>query len=84
MVNFTVYNPVRLVVGNQIKDELGPCLKKFGMNILLIYGKGSVKKYGYYNQIMNVLISGGFKVTEFQGIKPNAVIDDVRAAVKLG
>ena len=84
MVNFTVYNPVRLVFGNQIKDELGPCLKKFGMNILLIYGKGSVKKYGYYNQIMNVLASGGFKVTEFSGIKPNPVINDVRAAVKLG
>ena len=84
MVNFTVYNPVRLVFGNQIKDELGPCLKKFGMNILLIYGKGSVKKYGYYNQIMNVLTSGGFKVSEFSGIKPNPVIDDVRAAVKLG
>ena len=84
MVNFTVYNPVRLVVGNQIKDELGPCLKKFGMNILLIYGKGSVKKYGYYNQIMNVLTSGGFKVSEFSGIKPNPVIGDVRAAVKLG
>jgi len=84
MENFNIYNPVRLFFGQQISSSLGGVLNTYGKRVLLVYGKGSVIKYGYYGQIMDILNAGGFEVTEYSGIKSNPVIEDVRAAVKLG
>jgi len=84
MENFNIYNPVRLFFGDKIKESLAAVLSTFGKRVLLVYGQGSVVKYGYYDQIINVLNLGNFDVVEYSGIKPNPLIEDVRAAVALG
>jgi hypothetical protein len=84
MENFNIYNPVRLFFGNHIAESLCPVLNTYGKRVLLVYGKGSVVKFGYYDQIMKLLSENGFVVTAYSGIKSNPVIKDVRAAVKLG
>ena len=48
MHNFTAYNPTRLHFGEGVVDKLGEKSLKYGKKALFIYGKGSVKKYGYY------------------------------------
>ncbi len=81
--NFTAYNPTRLHFGVGIINKLGKSVSKYGNKVLLIYGKGSVKKYGYYNQVVSQLESSGMSVVEYSGIKPNPVIEDVNKAVEL-
>ena len=81
--NFTAYNPTRLHFGVGIISKLGKSVSKYGKRALLIYGKGSVIKYGYYNQVIKQLESSGITVVEYSGIKPNPVIEDVNKAAVL-
>jgi alcohol dehydrogenase YqhD (iron-dependent ADH family) len=84
MENFTAYNPTTLHFGKNILSNLGSTLKEYGNRVLLVYGKGSVRKSGLYDQVMNILAQEGFDVCEYGGIKSNPVIEDVDAAAALG
>jgi alcohol dehydrogenase YqhD (iron-dependent ADH family) len=83
MENFIAYNPTRIHFGKDVTDSLGETVLQFGKNVLLIYGKGSVIKYGYYKRIIEQLKVINAKITEYSGIKPNPVIEDVDKAVEL-
>ena len=82
--SFTAYNPVKLRFGEGVINKLGKTTAGYGKKVLLIYGKGSVKKYGYYDQVAGQLKSAGLEIVEYSGIKPNPVIEDVRKAAALG
>ncbi|MCD6557365.1 MAG: iron-containing alcohol dehydrogenase [Bacteroidales bacterium] len=82
MKNFTINNPTILHFGKDVLYELPKALNEYGNNILLIYGKESVVKNGYYQKVINLLED--FNVFEYSGIKPNPVIKDVEKAVKIG
>ncbi len=82
--NFSAYNPTRLHFGKGAVKELGNRVKIYGKRVLLMYGKGSVKKYGYYDEVVSNLKNSGLEIVEFPGIKPNPVVEDVRKALKTG
>lgn len=84
MENFVVYNPTKLHFGEKIIENLGTTVKDYGERILLVYGKGSVKKYGYYDMVVTQLKNSGIEIFEYSGIKSNPVIEDVHKAVLLG
>jgi alcohol dehydrogenase YqhD (iron-dependent ADH family) len=84
MENFNFYNPVSIHFGKDVLNELADTIKLYGNNILLVYGKGSVVKNGYYKQVVDILNKNGIKYTEISGIKPNPVDSDVDEAVKIG
>ncbi len=84
MKNFTAYNPVKLHFGKDVVDTLGETVKQYGNKVLLIYGQGSVIKYGYYDKVMAQLKSAGLKVFGYSGIKPNPIVEDVEKAAALG
>jgi len=80
---FTVYNPTRLHFGVGIIDKLGKSARKYGKKALLVYGKGSVVKYGYYDKVVEQLRENGIEFVTYSGIKPNPVIEDVENASKI-
>ncbi|MBU0764710.1 MAG: iron-containing alcohol dehydrogenase, partial [Bacteroidetes bacterium] len=84
MENFTVYNPVKIVFGKNVAQQLGKAVSEYGKNILLIYGSGSIKQNGIYDTVKKQLSSVGARVTEYSGIKPNPVVTDVRKATESG
>ncbi len=84
MKNFTINNPTILHFGKDVLKELSKTLIEYGKNILLIYGKGSVVKNGYYQNVLNLLKENNFNVFEYPGIKPNPILNDVEQAVKIG
>ena len=84
MENFTAYNPVTLHFGKNILSTLGTTLKEYGNRVLLVYGKGSVKKSGLYDRIVEDLKMQGFDLSEYGGIKSNPLIEDVDAAAAIG
>ena len=84
MENFVAFNPVKLHFGKGVVDNLGKTVEKYGSKVLFITGKGSVKKYGYYEIVKNQLEKYKLQITEFDGIKPNPLIEDVREAMDLG
>ena len=53
--NFKYENPTALYFGNKAMDYLHRELPKYGKNVVLIYGGGSIKKNGIYNRVMEIL-----------------------------
>ncbi|MCX6269738.1 MAG: iron-containing alcohol dehydrogenase [Bacteroidetes bacterium] len=84
MENFIVHNPTVLHFGRDVVNELGNTVAKYGKRVLLVYGKGSVKQTGLYQQILQQLTKVKAEVYEYSGIKPNPVVEDVDAAAALG
>jgi len=84
MENFEIYNPVKAYFGRDVIQKLSREIPAYGKKILLVYGKGSIKSNGIYQAVMDQIEQAGAEVYEYSGIKPNPVIEDVRAAVSLG
>ena len=51
--NFEYYNPTKLYFGEQALDGLRKELPKYGKNVLLVYGGGSIQKNGIYDQVVS-------------------------------
>ncbi len=79
-----MYNPVKLHFGKGVTQKLGKAASGYGKKALLVYGKGSVKKSGEYDQVIKSLTGAGIEVFEYPGIKPNPVVEDVEKAAELG
>lgn len=69
--DFTYYNPTRIHFGQDAIGHLADELTHYGKNILLVYGKGSVKKSGLYDNVLTILKQAGKTVTELSSIKSN-------------
>lgn len=68
MNNFEFKNPTKIIFG---KGEIAKLSQEVPENahVLLLYGGGSIKKNGVYNQVISALSQ--HNVTEFGGIPPN-------------
>lgn len=68
MNNFYYYNPTKIIFGKgmlqNIKREIPQKSK-----VLIIYGMGSIKKNGLYDELIEVLKD--YEYFEYSGIKPN-------------
>lgn len=81
MENFTIYNPVKLHFGTDALSYLPKEAEQFGKKALLVYGKGSIHKSGLYQRLKTLLPN--IEWVEYQGIKPNPLVDDVNKAAQL-
>lgn len=69
--DFCYYNPTKIYFGKEALGNLSGELANYGKNILLIYGKNSVKKSGLYDEVIKILKAADKNVTELSGIKSN-------------
>lgn len=69
--DFCYYNPTKIYFGKEALGNLSGELSNYGKNILLIYGKNSVKKSGLYDEVIKILKAADKNVTELSGIKSN-------------
>lgn len=83
LYDFTFYNPTRIHFGKDSLSMLSRELGAFGQNVLLVYGKSSIKKTGLYHKIVSILNDCGKNVTELEGIKPNPSYSQVLAGAEL-
>ena len=69
--NFTYCNPTKLYFGKDALDGLNEELPKYGKNVLLVYGGGSIKKNGIYDKVVAILKANGKEIYEDAGVMPN-------------
>ncbi|MBO6230035.1 MAG: iron-containing alcohol dehydrogenase [Ruminiclostridium sp.] len=81
--NFTYHNPTKLYFGEDSLQYLKDELKNCGNNILLVYGGGSIKKSGLYDEITAILRDAGKTVAEVSGVMPNPTVDKLNEGVKI-
>jgi NADP-dependent alcohol dehydrogenase len=79
MNNFEFFNPVRIVFGKGNIPNVGKYIPA-GRKVMMIYGTGSIKKNGVYEQVVQGL--KGFRWVEFSGIEPNPLYETCMKAVE--
>ena len=72
---FTYSNPTRLHFGTDALQALFEELPKYGKNVQLVYGGGSIKKTGIYDDVMRILEECGKTVFEDAGVMPNPTVE---------
>ena len=80
--NFTYCNPTRLYFGKDSLENLEDELKKYGKNVVLIYGGGSIKKNGIYDKVIAILRESGKNVAEIAGVMPNPTLKKLLEGVE--
>lgn len=84
MNTFTYSCPVKVYFGEKAAEKnLAAELQKYGKNVLLAYGGGSVKRNGVYEELTGILRAAGKNVVEFAGIMSNPTYAKVREGAKL-
>lgn len=80
--NFTYCNPTKLYFGKESIKGLNKELPKYGKNVLLVYGGGSIKKSGIYDEIVKILKDNGKEIFEDAGVMPNPTVEKLNEGVE--
>lgn len=81
--NFSYCNPAKLYFGDQSLDYLNEELPKYGKNVVLIYGGGSIKKNGIYDDVVKILEAQGKNVAEISGVMPNPTLAKLYEGIEI-
>ncbi|MDE7165100.1 MAG: iron-containing alcohol dehydrogenase [Clostridiales bacterium] len=79
--NFTYCNPTKLYFGKDALGGLNEELPKFGKNVLLVYGGGSIKKNGIYDKVVEILKANGKAIFEDAGVMPNPTSEKLNEGI---
>lgn len=83
MIDFTYYNPAKILFGRDSEQKLVQELAAYGNRVLLIYGGGSILQNGVYDKVTGLLQQSGIEFTELGGVKPNPKLSLVREGIRL-
>ncbi|MCK5834735.1 MAG: iron-containing alcohol dehydrogenase [Lentisphaeria bacterium] len=84
MENFVYYNPVKVNFGKGVIAGLGDKLIKDQIKkVLMVFGGGSIKKNGVYDQVTQSLKSAGISWIEVDGVQPNPTLKKVEEATRM-
>ena len=80
--NFTYCNPTKLYFGKGSLENLKKELAGYGKNVMLVYGGGSIKKNGIYDQVVAILKECGKTVAEDAGVMPNPMVEKLYEGIE--
>ncbi len=81
--NFSYCNPTKLYFGEDSLNYLNVELPKYGKNVVLIYGGGSIKKNGIYDAVVRILKDNGKNVAEIAGVMPNPTLPKLYEGIEI-
>ena len=81
--NFSYCNPTKLYFVEDSLRYLNTELPKYGKNVVLIYGGGSIKKNGIYDDVIKILNENGKNVAEIAGVMPNPTLAKLYEGVEI-
>ncbi len=81
--NFSYKNATKLYFGDDSLKYLNDELPKYGKNVQLIYGGGSIKKNGIYDEVVEILKDNGKNVIEDGGVMPNPTVEKLYEGIRI-
>lgn len=82
--DFKFANPTTVYFGENALDNLTNELKNYGTNIMLAYGKGSIKENGIYEKVVKILKENDKVIFEVPNVMPNPTYKKVQEGCKVG
>ena len=83
MKNFVFHNPTKILFGKDTIPSIGNETAAFGKKALMVYGQGSIKKNGIYDQVTKSLHDAGVAIIEHGGVQSNPVLSHVHHGIAL-
>lgn len=83
MNNFDYSIPTKIFFGKDQIKVLGKQIKQYGSKVLFVYGGGSIKKIGLYEEVIAILKENGIEFAELPGVEPNPRITTVSKGIEL-
>jgi len=83
MRDFNLSLKTEIMVGTNFIAKLGKSVKKYSKKVLLVYGGGSIKKNGIYDEVINSLKKSKIEFFELSGIVSNPVLSKVNEGIKI-
>ena len=81
--NFTYHNPTKLIFGRDALASLAAELAPYGDTVQLVYGGGSIRRFGIYDQVIDALRAAGKHIVEDGGVMPNPTIEKLREGTRI-
>lgn len=72
--NFVYSNPTKIYFGDEAQKNLSAALNGFGKKVLLVYGGGSIKSNGIYDEVVKALQESHKEWIELSGVMPNPTL----------
>ena len=83
MLNFELYNPVRIIFGPGEAENIGKYIKEYGTKAMLV----TYDVHDFFNELLAKLDKSfkdaGVTVTEFFKVKPNPRLSDIEEAIDI-
>lgn len=83
MENFIYSVPTTVYFGKGQIKHIGEIVSEYGKRVLLVYGGGSIKRNGIYDDVTTIFENEGIVYHELSGVEPNPRITTVRKGVEL-
>ena len=83
MNEFVFHNPVKLIFGKGQLQNIPQELANYGKKVLVVYGGGSIKRNGLYDEVMTLLHVNGMEVYELSGVEPNPRVSTARKGAEI-
>lgn len=83
MENFVYAIPTTIYFGKGQISKLGSAVSAYGKRALLVYGGGSIKRNGIYDDVISIGKRSGITCFELAGVEPNPRIETVRKGIDL-
>lgn len=80
---FSFYNPVKLIFGKGQLEALKTEVPNYGKKVLVVYGGGSIKKNGLYDEVMATLNEMGVEIHELSGVEPNPRLSTANRGIEI-
>ncbi|NJJ41130.1 iron-containing alcohol dehydrogenase [Paenibacillus apii] len=81
---FKFSNPTKILFGRGQVEEIKNEIPSYGRRVLLLYGGGSIKKNGLYDQVIKALSEiTDVYITELGGVEPNPRLTTVKKGIDL-
>lgn len=81
MKNFQFHVPTKILFGGEQTDAFAKEVARYGKKALVVFGGGSVKKNGIYDDVVSALNREGVSVTDHGGIEPNPRVGSAREGI---
>ncbi len=81
--NFSYCNPTTLHFGEQSIQALHDELRQYGKRVMLVYGGGSIKRNGIYDEVVGILKEEEKTIYEDAGVMPNPTVEKLYEGCKI-
>ncbi|MDE5995350.1 MAG: iron-containing alcohol dehydrogenase, partial [Eubacterium sp.] len=81
--NFSYCNPTKLYFGDESLNYLNNELPKYGKNVVLVYGKNSIKQNGIYDAVVEILKKNDKNIAEIAGVMPNPTVEKLYEGIDI-